>query len=411
MHRRGSLVLEGKQKTTPMRIRSIDYLRGLCILDMIVTHVLSFWPTSNSVWLFIVEGVTFGSFGEVGFVFVSGIGFGFSWAKQKLAGASNKEQTLKSFSHTLPLLLVSIGFNFAMNLQGGLGWLGFYSWLILQTLAFCRLISLLIMKLGKKARLLIALVLIAFGSVLLNLIDFRNPATPLASFLLVLLYEPLEYYPLMIFFPFFLIGSVLGEDLSMVTSNQVKPVKFAKRWMLFSLCLLVTGLLLGLQLELQTPYNGRPLIDMIRTNPALQVTSFPLLLDLNSYAWSLFFCGSNILVFLSFLYILDMNPSKKLNPDSVKRNLLNLYGRYSLTIYLCHYLAFIIPFHFDASILWLPDILLVVVIYYLILQLDRLGKGKISLEYVIGIGGDWFYRKFNAIGKTRTTPTVEIKEK
>jgi len=398
---------EGEQKGSSMRIRSIDYLRGLCILAMIVTHVLSFWPTPNSIWVFIIEGVSFGSVGEIGFVFVAGIGFGFSWAKQNRAGATTKDQNLKSFSHSLAILLVSIIFNMAFSFHSSYEGFGPFSWLILQTLAFCRLLALLFTKVKKLPRLLIALALIAFGSLLLNWIDFGNHANPLASFLFVLLYQPLDYYPLIVFFPFFLIGSVLGEDLSNVALNQVKPTELVKQWFIIGLSLSISGLLLGLQLETQTPYNGRPLIDLIRTNPTLQITAFPLFLDLNSYAWSFFFCGFTIMLFISFFHALDANPFKKVNANSVTRNILNLYGRYSLTIYLGHYLVFLIPFQFDASIIWLPDLGLVLLVYYVILQLDKVGKGKISIEYVIGIGGEWIFSKLKTIGITKRVPTIE----
>ncbi|OLS15210.1 MAG: hypothetical protein RBG13Loki_1176 [Promethearchaeota archaeon CR_4] len=413
-------MLEGERKPPSMRIRSIDYLRGLCILVMIVTHVLSFWSTYDSLWLFIVEGIFFGSVGEVGFVLLSGIGFGFSWVKQRQAGVTTRDQILKSFSHTMILLIFSIGFNIGFSYLEKEEDFGFFPWMILQTLAISRLLALLFTKVKKVPRLLIALGVIAFGSLLLNWINFGKPLNPpdplldsLNTFLFVLLYQPLAYYPILVFFPFFLIGSVLGEDFGKVTINQVKPAELVKQWLIIGLCLLAAGLLLGLQLEprfplvSQTPYNGRQLIEIIRRNPVLQITAYPLLLDLNSYAWSLFFSGLDILLFLSFFRTLDVNPNKDINQYSVKRNFLNLYGRYSLTIYLGHYALFLLPFELDASILWLVDIGVVLLIYYVILQLDKIGNGKISIEFVIGVFGEWIYKKIKRIATKIPTNSTE----
>ncbi len=402
---------EEGQKTAPMRIRSIDYLRGFCILDMILTHVLSFWPTPNSIWLFVVEGVTFGAIAEVGFVLVSGIGFGFSWAKQSRSGVKRKDQNIKSLSHTLALLLVSIGFNLSFGPLAGTGGIMIWSWQILQTLAFCRLISLLFTQVPPIARSVIAIGLIALGALLLNWINFGNSSDPLSSFLFVLLYKPLGYYPIMIFFPFFLIGSVVGEELNKVTVREVKPAELAKKWFVFGLAFLITGITLGVRLDTQTPYNGRVILDLLHTNPAIQATVYPVLFDLNSYAWSFYFCGINIIMFLVLLYVLDLKPQKNINPISVKRNILNVYGRYSLTIYISHYLFFAIPFQFDASILWLPDLLLILIIYLIFLLLDKVGKGKISLEYMLGILGEMFYSKLHRIGKPKRAPTTMTEDR
>ncbi|HMF34515.1 MAG TPA: heparan-alpha-glucosaminide N-acetyltransferase domain-containing protein [Candidatus Lokiarchaeia archaeon] len=385
---------EVENKKNSLRIRCIDYLRGLCILDMILTHGLSFWLIKSSIWLFVVEGVLFGSVGEVGFVFVSGIGFGFSAAKEAQGTTNTKDQNLRSLSHTLALLFVSICFNIAYSITNPNDVFGIVSWQILQTLAVCRLLSLIFKRVKKFERLVIAVGLFAVGSLLLNWINFGQSDDLPATIFFVLLYNPLPYYPIMIFFPIFLIGTALGEDFNKVSQNPTTFGEVSKQWVVIGSYLLFTGFILGFPLETQTPYNGRDLLSMLHTNPSIQITTYPLFLDLNSYAWCLFFSGVIILLAISLFYYLDLkNAGKSTTPAPRPKGILDLYGRYSLTIYLGHYAAFLIPPQWDASGIWLPTLALLLGIWLIIWILDKKGKGKYSLEFLLSFTGESLYRK------------------
>src|SRR5512136_1045850 len=108
---------EKKPKT--MRILALDYLRGFDILLMIVIHGLSYWCKPNAIWLYAFVGPYIGTLAVAGYVFVSGIGFGFSWIKSITAGVSSKEQHLKSFSHSMILFIISMGFNLGSSFAPG----------------------------------------------------------------------------------------------------------------------------------------------------------------------------------------------------------------------------------------------------------------------------------------------------
>ncbi len=257
------------------------------------------------------------------------------------------------------------------------------------------------MKLNKNARFVVALGLIAFSSILLNWINFGNSSNLFDQILFVVLYLPLEYYPIIVFFPIFLIGTVIGEGIFTVSKEQEKIRAFIKQWFVIGVAFVGMGLIFGLQLETSTPYNGRDLMALLGTNPALHITEYPLLLDLDSYAWVLFAVGEQIILIISFLCYLDLNAARNKKYSLAKKNLFYLFGAYSLTIFLGHYLLFLIPIRMDAEFLWLSDLLLVSIVYIWILLLDRAGKGKYSLEYIMGIAGEMLYHKLARVGKTK----------
>ncbi len=382
-----TLMSEDAQKTTSARIRSFDYIRGLCILIMVITHGIAFWINESGYWFFAFEGAIFGALGASGFVFVSGVSFGFSWAKHK-GPTTGKDQYLKSISHTLALLIVGIIFNVFWSLSYGLGWWGIFSWQILQCLAFCRLLSLLFSRINKIGRMVSALGFIALGSILLNLIGFNHPTGNLETIIFNLFFNPLDAYPLLVYLPIFIIGSVFGEAINEMSRNQVESRTFIKRWLLIGCLFVISGIALGCQFESDTFYMGRPGMYWLHTSPALlNVTTYPLLFDLNSYAWCLFYSGIHMILLMSLLYYMDMNPLRKTYSAPARKSLFYLFGTYSLTIYLGHLLAFIIPLDLNYIMIWIPVTGLIVLIYLVIWQLDKVGKGKFSLEYVLGIMG------------------------
>ncbi|HMF34516.1 MAG TPA: heparan-alpha-glucosaminide N-acetyltransferase domain-containing protein [Candidatus Lokiarchaeia archaeon] len=383
---------EEEKKKSSLRIRSIDLLRGLFIMLMIISHGFSYWLIPSNIWLFAIEGPVFGTIAMFGFVFISGVGFGYSWSREAQNPSSGNNQSLKSLSHTLALLLVAICYNVAYTIAMGDNALGIISWQILQCLAVCRLLSLLFIRVKKYTRFAIGLGLVAFGSLLLNLINFGHTNNLAAQFLFLILYKPLEYYPILIYFPIFLFGTVLGEDFNKMAQNPATVAQLGKNWFLYGAWSLFTGILLGLQKETVTPYNGRDFLSMLNTNPSFHITTYPLLFDINSYAWCFFYCGLIVVLSITLFYYLDLKNMGKNAPIPGQKGILDLYGRYSLTIFLGHYMAFLIPPLWDASGIWLPTLALVLVVWLAIWVLDKKGKGKYSLEFMLSIMGDYFYQ-------------------
>ncbi len=388
-----------EKKIKSLRILALDYLRGLYILIMIVTHAICFWPKPEAIWLFAYEGPLIGSIAACGYVFVSGIGFGFSWTKVDSSGVSPKEQNLRSFSHSMALYVIALGFNLGSSFSATEQGFGIFSWTILQCLVFSRLLSQIFIKLKKNYRFLTALGLIAISSIVLNLIDFGYSDNLFHKVLFVLFYIPLSSYPFIVYFPFFLIGTIIGEDLYKGFKDPIKARILVKQWFFIGSCLVGLGVLLGLQLETITPYNGRDIFFFLHANPAVLLTEYPIVLDPNSYAWCLAACGINIILLMSLVCFLDLNAGRHEKTRIANKNLFFLFGKYSLTIYLGHYLAFLLPLLLDVYLIWVAAFLLVFIVYLLILKLDKRGKGKYSLEFVIGIIGEVLYRKLAHHGK------------
>ena len=74
-----------------MRVKTFDILRGISILLMLITHGLLYWLDPQDAYILIIYRFISNTFLVNGFIFVSGLGFGFSWNHQLEKGTSKKE--------------------------------------------------------------------------------------------------------------------------------------------------------------------------------------------------------------------------------------------------------------------------------------------------------------------------------
>jgi len=376
-----------------MRIRSIDLIRGLCILLMLITHGLHAWLTYSSKWFFILFGVTFGSICANGFVFVSGMGSGLSWVKSERTSVSNKDRYLRPLSSGIVLLTVSVVYNFFATILGPEeGWQTFTWWYLFQCLAVCRLLSLAFLKIKTKWGICAVVCFIALSGILLAGIDYGETTDPLKTFLFTLFYAPLHQYPILVYFPFYLMGMLVGKEIQTYIENPDASPDLIKRWLSASGMFMIVGLILGLQswsLDL-----GWEIIAWLKTYPSGPITELPFFLFLNTYAWCFFFTGFQILGAMLLLYYFDIRHNKQSPSSTPKKGLLELFGQYSLTIYIGHMILYLFTPELDYLVVWGPIVALILVVTACIWLLERFGKGKFSLEYLIGILEKGLYHKF-----------------
>ena len=126
-----------------MRVKTFDILRGISILSMLITHGFLYWLDPKDAYILVIYHFISNTFLVNGFVFASGLGFGYSWNHQMKKGALKKEIYLRSLIKTFIILILSFIYNIVAVLVNDYGWNNIWYWYVLQTIAFSRLFALI----------------------------------------------------------------------------------------------------------------------------------------------------------------------------------------------------------------------------------------------------------------------------
>ncbi|QEE15176.1 acyltransferase family protein [Promethearchaeum syntrophicum] len=361
-----------------MRIKTFDILRGISILFMLITHGLLYWLDPQDAYILIIYRFISNTFLVNGFIFVSGLGFGFSWNHQLEKGTSKKEIYRRSLIRTLIILILSLFYNIIAVFINDYGWNNLWYWYILQTIAFSRLLGLLLIKIPKRTRFLFLLFLILFTPLLLNGLLMTRDSNTAANIIYFILFNQINANSIMIFLPFFLIGTIFGQDIFEFSEDTIN-IKL-KKWFILGFLMLLSGIIIGC-LQYSDSELGTYYIQKLNRNPNWMVQELPLFLIRGSYVWCLYSIGWEIIILVFVFYIVENKRKKKVLEE--KPHMLVLFGKYSLSIYLSHYLFFIIQLECSPVLIWFPIILLILTIWLVIYFLNRYENGTYSIEYLI----------------------------
>ncbi len=365
------------------RLKCIDIFRGYVIIYMILLHTWM-WGipggapslSTNSFFHLLSVIILYVSPEAEGFVFVSGISIMLSYQMKsiKAKNAPNfnqkdyyKEIRLKYFLQALFLFL--IGF-FYYNFRAFLyrGYIGnLWSWNIFQTLAVSIILAWPLMKYKKNIRVLIASIfLILYGiffyfipkEILISPSD-QIVITSVIDFVYFIFYNGFLFTPILGFFPFFLLGNVLGEIIyeKIIDENTKITNKEFIRSNIYPL-LLISALLIIISLLF------------------IPIDNF----SRNSFSWLLYSLGTNFIFFLILLSI-----EIRINFNFKREYKFFFYfSYYSLTILILHeflfpllYQKFTISQGFFIS-------LIIIIFFFIGLKIIYQNVGKyFSLKYLI----------------------------
>ncbi len=381
-------------KPQQKRILSFDILRGFSIILMLIAHVGTYWLKSESQWLVALYFLVVDVEGTNGFTFTAGLGYGYAWAYDRDHSHSYKEINQRIARRTGLLLIFSLGYNlFAISARGQALWFEyFWYWGILQCICICRLCGMLFMRIGKKMRLVVALVIIVCT---VGIVEWLLPdptSHPLKAVIFYLFFNPMYANGLLFYLPFFLGGTIVGEwcyqlpkvalpgrvKLKGHIHHLWKEIPITYLWISVGIIAFVGGILIGWE-GVNWDY-GWNLLAKINTHPQIDWITLPLFLVANSYAWVLYSLGFEILVAMGLILVIDYYQIGR------KYYLTTNFGKYSLTVYFGHYTFLFWPFlrtQFDHRTIWLPlcgFLLLWTGILYLI---EYKTRGQGSIEYLL----------------------------
>ena len=197
------------------RIKTFDIFRGWCMFMMVFAHMLSWWIISRDRWLTSAIHSIFGDIVGIGFLFVSGLSAVIFFRNRLIKAEASIEYSLEQAKSEylfrgLLILIIALLYNIFISI-GTLDPLNIWKWFIPLTIAISLLLAFPLLNISKSFRLLIAVGFwITHYYILLLLLPYQGQAN-LFGVLYHILYNSKGLHPILCYFSFFLIGTVIGD--------------------------------------------------------------------------------------------------------------------------------------------------------------------------------------------------------
>ncbi len=303
------------------RIKSIDTIRGWCIFMMVFGHMLSWWVRLEDRWLTSAIHSIFGDIIGTGFLFISGLSavlfFKSRLIKAEASENINKEQVNNEYLfRALLILIVALIFT-SITAIGTLNPLNIWKWYIPLTIAISLLLAFPTLKTPKWFRILLAVIIWIFHYYILSILLPYQGQIHIFGVLFHILYNSMGLHPILFYFSFFLIGTVVGDVIFEIylIDNQKERRSQLKKKLLLPLLTIGSILLLIAFLFL-----------------------FPRFLIHATFASSIYSLGT---LFVSFSVLLIFEEYEVLKVEKSYKFFF-FYSFYSFTIYFSHNILYFI---------------------------------------------------------------------
>ena len=335
---------------TSKRIASIDFVKGLAMVFIILAHGALAWFDKD--WRY-VYGLVFAFLDILGpslFVFLSALSVVFSIRRKKKAKSA---KAIRNGILTRGAVIIFIGIIFnPMSLQTSGQAVAFplnlWGWNILMFIGFSQILSYYSLKLSKRARAVVGAVIIFISPLIRDLLFTYKKGNVVVWVLDLVISSPLPQVPLLPYLSICFLSTIFGELLfeTMIagTDKAYKNLyKTFKRWGAF---LIVLGLVwwffegfvsnVWLQTESTMDVSEYLHLDLLRIANQQNYYQFPgmptflIRATISNMFYSL---GAALLIIAICFNHIDI---KQKNNDVIK--MVNFYGKTSLSLFLIQYL-------------------------------------------------------------------------
>jgi len=312
------------------RIKSIDTLRGFAIICMFLYHIQSWWIRDTDLWITDVMYSSYAILGTTGFLFISGVSTALSYRNRMhrvevLKDLSYTKVKLSYYLRAFFLLIIAIIYNLAVAISiNDLSLI--WTWFILLTISFSLLIAWPLLKTSKSLRILIAIILWIVDQFLVVFLAKFQGQSNFFGVLFHILYNTLDQDPILTFFTFFLIGTVIGDliyDTLQIENKNERKIYLKNR--LLIPCLIIGLILIISGVVIQLPYSlNRGSFDWMKY--------FPDFLNRGTFSWMIYTMGID-LTLISILFGIEEYKVIKVEKSY---KFLFYFSYYSFTTYLLH---------------------------------------------------------------------------
>ncbi|MFX0146338.1 MAG: heparan-alpha-glucosaminide N-acetyltransferase domain-containing protein [Candidatus Hodarchaeota archaeon] len=394
-----------KDFASPRRIKSIDFVKGLAIIFVILAHTASAWLDFQWIYLYGIMYALLDILGPSLFVFLSALSVIFS-VRRKEGVLPQKVIRNGIITRGIVIMVIGILFNipstFLLGIEGGI--INLWNWNILVFIGFSQIASLYAFKLSKTARAIIGTAII-FSSDAIRLFLYvgEQDGNILITIIRYIVVSPNPMTPLIPFLSICFFSTIFGEylyDAMMDGTKQAYTVLF-RIFLYWGISLILIGIIYpfigGTPLQDFTTLShiDYPHLDLLATANTQTFTDFrfsgmPDFLIRGRSSNMLYNLGWALLIIAICFYFIDIK--EKSNSFT---GMLIYYGKVSLSLFLVHY-SFISLFVRYFNILffvfiWLGFTGLMGFLMY------------IWIEYGKGVGSpEWLMVQISRIGQKTT---------
>ncbi len=346
------------------RLKSIDIFRGLCMSWMFLGHLIEWWIKEEFFWLKSLSFSVFDPIGASGFLFISGVSIALSYRNRIYRVEILKEMSYSRvkasyYLRAFFLLIIAIIYNLAIAFTiNNLSWI--WTWFVLMTAAFSLLITWPLLKFSKKTRIVVGFsIWFVSQFIYFIFVPFQSQEN-LQGILYHILYNDYSLDPLVLFFPFFLFGTVIGDIINDIYNK--KNIEMRRK---------------EIKEKMLIPIG---VISLILISVGI-IFYFPNFLVRSSFSWLIYTLGINLMALLILITLEEYNVFK------TKKNyrVFFYFSYYSFTVYLGHnFLYFIFYESLDLIQIWIASLLTFVVFSLILRQIYKKWGWKASLKSILG---------------------------
>jgi hypothetical protein len=343
---------------------------------MVLAHLIDWWLKTEYTWLHTITIMIIDPIGASGVLFISGVSIAISHRSNLNRVKESEDYSYRMVRNSYLfrasfIFIIAIIYNIPVAIvlkDPSMIW----TWFVLLTVAVSIFLAWPLLKTHKLFRIFIAITILAIHFIIISwLLPFQGESNIL-GLLFHILYNIIFQDPILIFFPFFIIGTVIG-DLIYETIYKNKED------------------------HQNSSFKNRMLIPTIIIGFVLIITgifiNFPDFLYRERLSWVIYSIGID-LFFLSILLAIEKFSTFK-TIRSFK--LLFYYSYYSLTIYLTHNLLYFLFLNqLDLVSIWLFAALSFISIGFIFRGIYKKFKEKASLKVQIGRISQIVTRKIEA---------------
>ena len=349
------------------RIKSIDIFRGLSICWMIIAHLQMEWLKATDYSVHLFTFAILDVMGSCAFLFVSGISTMISYKKRLKKITLSNDYTvhkLRNEYHFRALIIFIMAFSVNIILaiiNSEARWI--FAWQFLQTLSVSLFIAWPFLSTSRTFRILIGIFLWIVNYIVKLVLTPYIDQPNIGGLIFVLLYTTLQLDGILIFFTYFLIGTIVGEiiyEIYLIENKNERMHALKNNLLLPSsilgTILLITGILLDFPEFLNALYR-----------------SFP---------WMIYSLGFHLILISVLIFI------EECGIFHTKKNyrFLFYFSYYSFTVYATHYLLTpIFRRQLNAYNIWIFIIIAILLYNTLFRIIYKTLKEKASIKIQINI--------------------------
>ena len=408
-------VEELRDFSSPRRIGSIDFVKGVAIIFIIMAHSGGAWLDSTWVFLYAEMFTFLDIFGPSLFVFLSALSVVFSIRRKKGILPKNVIRN-RIFSRGIMIIVIAIIFNIVsieFTIEGYSFPATIWGWNILMFIGASQIFSYYALKLNKISRAVIGMFIVfTSDAIRLWLYQGKEAGDVIITILHYIVVSPSPMTPLLPWLSICFLSSIFGEYLyeAMVGGTKKDYKKLFRTFLYWGIFLVLAGIFLGSNGYVpggftisELPINEYPFIDLlnvIRTQNIIPGITYPGMWEflIRGRAPNMIYnLGMALLLIAISFYFLDIK--KKMN---IFISMMNYYGKVSLSLFLLHF-VFITIFLYSINL-----------VVFVVLVLSYIGFWGFLMyvwnEFYGGAGSpEWIMVQVGRIGqKTGKTVKKEI---